>query len=64
MLRRKEAPDGRPDGMLVVVGDHFLYVSDRPTPLPPASPGEGGHPPDRGTLQVSLDNPYSEWAWA
>ena len=34
-------------------GDHFCYVSDRPAPqqLPIVTPGEGGHPADRGRVE-------------
>ena len=46
-------PNRRRDGLLLVVDDHFLLLDDRPTgPLPTVTPGQGGHPDDRGSLTV------------
>ena len=39
--------------MLLVVDDHFIFLDDRPTGvLPVVTPGENGHPNDRGLLTV------------
>lgn len=41
------------DALLLVVDDHFILLDDRPDgPLPTVTPGENGHPEDRGALAV------------
>lgn len=57
-LRRSKA-EGQ-DALLLVVDEHFILLDDRPTgPLPTVTPGEDGHPDDRGALTVLAEQASS-----
>jgi len=55
-LRRRATPE-HPAAYFLVSGDHWAYIADRPAEhaLPVVTPGEGGHPPDRGRIEPLAD---------
>jgi len=50
---RRRASTTRPAAYFLVCGDHWAYAADRPPGhrLPTVTPGEGGHPADRGRVE-------------
>ena len=55
-LRRRTA-SADADAYLLVAGDHFAYAVGRPggCALPIVTPGEGGHPADRGRVEPLVE---------
>ena len=50
---RRRATAERPTAYFLVSGDHWAYIADRPAEhtLPVVTPGEAGHPADRGRVE-------------